>query len=411
VQGRPEAAVDSQELSMFPQSLGKLEVNRTDSTVSASVLGLARKKALYRKGFGCTLLNDVSEKELIAKPRPVQATGIASEAGLPWPKGAGEPEADSSGIDTSMLRSAIDVAFTGSKKNATNALLIIHKGKLISEKYAAGFNQHSLFYGWSMAKSVASALIGVLQGSGKLSVDQPAPVPDWSKSDDPRHAIRLEHLLQQTSGLDFLEYYAGFSDVTNMLFNQRDMAAYTASRPLQHPPGTVFNYSSGNSNLLSGIIRRTVGEQEYINFPNSALFQKIGMNSAILEPDPSGNFIMSSCIFATARDYARFGLLYLHDGVWEGGRILPEGWVQKTRTAPPGNKLANYGYQFWLNGRDKNDPSKLIFPEAPRDMFYADGFGGQYIFIIPSRDLVVVRLGWSSMEEHEFFRRLFRAIP
>jgi CubicO group peptidase (beta-lactamase class C family) len=165
-------------------------------------------------------------------------------------------------------------------------------------------------YGWSMAKSMTAALIGTLVQQGKLKVTQPAPVPEWSNVNDPRHAIRLEDLLQQTSGLDFLENYTRASDVTNMLYKEAEMAAFTATHKLAHAPGTVFSYSSGNSNILARIIRQTVGEKDYAAYPFNALFYKIGMYSALFEPDASGTYVGSSYINATTRDYARFGLLY-----------------------------------------------------------------------------------------------------
>jgi CubicO group peptidase (beta-lactamase class C family) len=196
-----------------------------------------------------------------------------------------------------------------------------------------------------------------------------------------------------------------------MLSNKADMGGYTASRPLKHEPGTEFYYSSGNSNLLSLIIRNTVGENDYYLFPYKNLFHKIGMYHTLLEPDASGTFVGSSYIYASARDYARFGLLYLHNGVWNGEQILPEGWVQKTITPPAVNELKNYGYQFWLNGLDENDPSKKEFPEAPSDLFYADGYGGQRIYIIPSKRLVAVRMGLYKFDEREFLKKLLAAFP
>jgi CubicO group peptidase (beta-lactamase class C family) len=247
--------------------------------------------------------------------------------------------------------------------------------------------------GWSMAKSITSALIGMLVRDGRLRVDAPAPVPEWSKPDDPRHAITLIDLLQQCSGLQFEENYLKSSDATKMLFERADMGAYTAAHPLKQPPGTLWYYSSGNSNIVSRIIRQTVGEEKYHAFPYERLFYPTGMYSAILEPDASGTFVGSSYMYATARDWARFGLLYLGDGVFNGVRLLPEGWVRKSTTPAPAAPRGQYGYQFWLNAGTKDDPSDRTYPHAPPDLFCADGFEGQNVFIIPSRQLVVVRLG------------------
>jgi len=210
-----------------------------------------------------------------------------------------------------------------------------------------------------------------------------------------------------------LEDYSKASDVTSMLYKKDDMAAYAASLSLAHPPGTVFNYSSGNSNILSRVIRQTVGEKNYAAYPFDALFYKIGMYSASMEPDASGTYVGSSYINATARDYARFGLLYYNDGVWNGERILPEGWVKQTATAPACNKSKKYGYQFWLNGVQPGDSSLHLFPDVPPDLFYCDGYAYQDIYIIPSKKLVVVRLGLTldgSFNENEFLKSIIEAI-
>ncbi|HEX6333361.1 MAG TPA: serine hydrolase, partial [Flavisolibacter sp.] len=218
----------------------------------------------------------------------------------------------------------------------------------------------------------------------------------------------IEQLLQQTSGLDFVEDYRKSSDVTRMLFQEGDMAGYAMKRPLKHAPGTVFNYSGGNTNLLSYLVRRTAGSA-YHRFPYEQLFHRIGMYHAFFEPDASGTYVGSSYIYATARDYARFGWLYANDGVWNGTRVLPEGWVRRSATSPAANKTGNYGFQFWLNGRDPEHPGALEFPGVPADMFYADGFGGQRIYIIPSMKLVLVRLGLKLFDEHAFLKRFLLA--
>ena len=207
---------------------------------------------------------------------------------------------------------------------------------------------------------------------------------------DPRHSISIENLLQQRSGLDFEEIYYRASDATKMLFQKSDMAAFAASHPLKFRPGSVFHYSSGNSNILSRIIRQTVGDSLYVCFPYEELFYKLGMYSAVLEPDPSGTFVGSSYMYANARDWARLGLLFLDDGVINKERILPEGWVAKS-TRPAAADKKGYGFQIWLN--TGGDTSLKRFPAAPADMYYADGFESQLIFIIPSKKLVVVRLG------------------
>jgi len=259
-----------------------------------------------------------------------------------------------------------------------------------------------------MSKSITAALIGILVKRGKLNVNAPAPVPEWA--DNEKRKITLKNLLQQTTGIDFREVYSGPSEATNMLFKKGDMAAFAANLPLDREPGTKFRYSSGNSNILSRIIRQTVGENNYASFPYTELFYKTGMYNTVLEPDASGTFIGSSYSYATARDFARFGLLYLNGGKFNGEQILPENWMNESGQPPAENELKNYGYQFWLNGWDKNDKTKREFPDVPVDLFYADGYGGQFIYIIPSKKLVVVRLGLHKIRENKFLKEVIAAI-
>ena len=362
VSGRTKTDIDTSEMAQFPFKLAGYEVNMHDSSVTASVFGFAKRKAIYGKNIGCTLLTDgVTEQQLREQvfnipPPPIQNTDF-----IAWPLGDKIADTISSAIDKQKLNAAVDSIFTEpypNKKQRTRAVIVLYNGQLVAEKYAPGFDRNTKMYGWSMAKSFTGALIGTLVKQGKLDVKKTAPVPEWKDVNDPRHNITLENLLQQQSGLDFLEDYSKASDVTNMLYKEKDMAAFTAQHPLANKPGTVFNYSSGNSNILSRIIRQTVGEKDYASYPSMALFYKLGMYNTLLEPDASGTYVGSSYINATARDYARFGLLYYNDGIWNGERILPEGWVKQTITSPAANKLKNYGYQFWLNGFKKDDKAK-----------------------------------------------------
>ena len=413
LQGRTKEDVMKEELASFPLSAGSININFEDSSVTGTVLGMAERKAIFRNGLGCTLVNNLSEAEIRSQvftiPQPV-----FTQDSIAWPSGdklTGSPV--NSSINRTKLDTAISFVFNHRYKNKevyTRALLVVHNGAIVAEQYAPGYNKTSRFLGWSMAKSVTSALTGILVKVGKLAVSQPAPVSTWKKTTDKRHSISVENLLQQTSGLDFLENYSSYSNVTNMLFNEGDMAGYTSSLPLKDQPGSLFYYSSGNSNILSGIVRSSMDERQYPAFPYTALFHKIGMNHTLLEPDASGTFVGSSYVYASARDYARFGLLYLNDGVWNGERILPEGWVQRTITPPSSNKLKNYGYQFWLNGLDKDNTSKREYPEMPTDMFLADGYGGQRIYIIPSLQLVIVRMGLNMFDEHGFLNRVMEAL-
>ncbi len=416
VSARTQESIDANELAEFPFTLGKYKLNLADSSVTGSVWGMAKRKAIYRKGVGCTLINDTSEKELRGRTFEIPSPPAVNTDTILWPYGDKIIDAIPPIINKEKLNAAVDLAFTepfADKKARTRAVIVVYDGKLVAEKYAPGFDKNTMMYGWSMAKSFTAALIGILVQQEKLDITKPAPIQEWISLNDPRHSITIKHLLQQTSGLSFQEDYTKASSVTNMLFKKGDMAAYTAALDLAHPPGTVFNYSSGNSNILSRIIRQTVGEKNYAAFPFTELFYKIGMYHTLLEPDASGTYVGSSYIMARARDFARFGLLYYNDGVWNGERILPEGWVKETTTAPLVNTRRNYGYQFWLNGVNKNDSSKHVFPDVPADLFYCDGYGFQDIYIIPSKKLVVVRLGLTldrSFNENAFLKNIIHAL-
>lgn len=408
--------IDTNEMAEFPFSLAKYKIDMNDSSVTATVWGMAKRKAIYRKNIGCTLINDIAEEKLRAQIFSIPSPPVFNTDTIPFPYGDKVDDSIASNININKLNDAVNNAFTEpypGKKQRTRAVIVVYNGKLVAEKYAPGFNKDTKFYGWSMAKSFGSALIATLVKQGKLDVKKPAPVPEWSDVNDPRHSITIENLLQQTSGLDFKEDYSQASDVTNMLYKKGDMAAFAASHSLAYTPGTVFNYSSGNSNILARIIRQTVDERDYAAYPYNALFYKIGMYNTLLEPDASGTYVNSSYINATARDFARFGLLYYNDGVWNGERILPEGWVKQTTTAPAANKNKNYGYQFWLNGIHADDPSHHIYPDVPADMFYCDGYAYQFIYIIPSKKLVIVRLGLTldkSFNENAFIKSIIDAI-
>jgi CubicO group peptidase (beta-lactamase class C family) len=237
-----------------------------------------------------------------------------------------------------------------------------------------------------MAKSFTNALVGLMVGDGRMNVDEKADIPAWRN--DARTRITLNHLMQMESGLNWNEDYGNLSDVTLMLYNSSDFASFASGRPSEFTPGSHWYYSSGSTNIVNYLIRkRFSNDAAYYSFAHTRLFNKTGMPGAVFETDPSGTQAGSSYIYATARDYARFGLLYLGDGVFNGERVLPKGWVAYT-TTPAQASNNGYGSFFWLN-RGK------YYPAAPADMFSCNGHDGQRIFIIPSRELVVVVLGYS----------------
>ncbi|MGI8598273.1 MAG: serine hydrolase domain-containing protein [Chitinophagaceae bacterium] len=396
VAGRNEDDIKAQELRYLPLNLITHKLNYNDSFVTTSLLGFAKRKAIYRKGLGATLISELPEEEVRNQKIILVLLPVVQQDSVLWPLGDQLPDSIQPGINLIQLRDAVNKAFESADVEnpiGTRAVVVVYDGKLVAEKYAPGFTKDTRLNGWSMTKSITNALIGILVKENKLDIDAPAPVSEWQKENDPRSAITTKHLLQQTSGLDFEEDYSKSSDATRMLFQKGDMAAYVASRPLKDKPGQLFYYSSGNSNILSRMIREIVGEPDYHAFPYRELFHKLGMYSAILEPDASGTFVGSSYSYATARDWARFGLLYINDGVYNKERILPEGWVKQTTTPSPAAKKGEYGFQFWLNRGKLNNSSGKAFTGVPPDMFYAGGFEGQNVFIVPSKKLVVVRLG------------------
>ena len=285
----------------------------------------------------------------------------------------------------------------------TRAVVVVHHGRLVAERYGGEtdalleaprpIGPDTPLISWSMAKSMLHAVVGMLVDEKRLDPDAPAPVPEWGAG-DPRSAITLAHLLEMRDGLDFAEDYddAGSSQVIEMLFGDgiTDTAAFAAGRPLAHDPGTVFNYSSGTTNIISGIVRRTLGgEEAYRRLLHDRLFGPIGMRTADPRFDEAGTWIASSYLWATARDMARFGHLYLRDGIWDGRRLLPAGWVDHARRArsvdPDDGRL--YGAHWWVVGDDLGT-------------FWANGYEGQSILVCPVLDLVLVRLGKSSAAQY-----------
>lgn len=411
VQHRNPDSVIKEDLGGFPFSLGRYTVNVKDSSVTGSVLGLAKKKAIYREAVGATLVNDFREEAIRSQRWQRPAPPIINTDSILWPQGDKLPDLFPAEVDKNAMNKAVQHAMNEKNNGVpvlTRAIVVVFDGKLVAEQYAAGFDRHTVLLGWSVAKSITGALTGILVKQGKLAVDSPAAVPEWKGNTKQR--ITTKQLLQQTTGIAFREVYTGASEVTNMLFRKGDMAGYTAMLPLKDEPGSVFSYSSGNSNVLSRLIRQTVGEKQYPSFPYIELFYKTGMYSMFLEPDASGTFIGSSYVFATARDFARFGLLYYNNGRWNGEQLLPENWVASTVQPVAADRRKHYGYQFWLNGLKQQDAADRWYPDVPADMFFADGFGGQDIYIIPSRKLVVVRLGLRVIDENKFLKEVLAAV-
>lgn len=419
MQQSPEFAEDF-ELSFFPINLGDYSVHFEDSTTTGSILGLAGRKAVFRKGFGCTLLSGINETELRDQPLPalIVQHPIKEPDTLYWPFSEKLAQIDSQGIDFRQILSGLNYAFiedenTEKRKN-TRAVVVVYKGRLIAEKYGEGFDKNTVLPGWSITKSIVNALVGISVREGLLDKNDSLLFEAWSGEDDARRSIALDDMLRMSSGLEWTENYLTVSAVTNMLFKAQNMGRFAASFGLENPPGTNWYYSSGTTNIITLILQRKHGREEYWKFPTEALFEAIGMHSALIEPDASGNFVGSSYGHATARDWAKLGLLYLNDGVWNGQRILPEGWVaystRPTKHAPKGK----YGAHFWLNAGEPGNPANRDLPDVPSDMFSGNGFRGQRLYIIPSKELVVVRLGFNGhgvFDYNRFLGEIVRAFP
>jgi len=404
VSGRDAQSVLEQDLVFHPLfKLIKAEVDYDQKTVNTSLLGLVKARAVYIEKLGGILLSGASEESIRSWPVSIPEPQPANPEEVPWPAGDLLSESENlDEIDLSLLSKALDKAFEEpdpKKPLRTRAVAVVYKGDLIAERYAPGITKDMPLIGWSMSKSITSTLVGLRVKQGKLDIHAPAPVPEWQNPNDPRKDITLNHLLQMSSGLEFDETYESdpLSDVNTMLFTKEDMGAFAAGFPLQAEPGTVWSYSSGTTNIISRIIRHSFdSDEEYLAFPRQALFNKIGMRNAVLEPDASGTFSGASYCYATARDWARFGLLCLNNGVWEGEQILPEDWVEYTTTPAPTSRKGEYGAQFWLNKGSPEDPKDRNYPKLPRDAFFCLGHNSQSITVIPSKQLVVVRLGWTT---------------
>ncbi len=373
-------------------TLASNKIDDKGKFVTSSVYGLKERKAIYREGLGATLINDDFD---VSKPYEVPKR-TKLDNNLPFPYGNKEPKDSAfANVDYTKLNAAVANAFDakGQKAKRTRSVLVIYKDKIIAEKYDTGFNKDSKILGWSMTKSITSALFGILQKQGKIEVSKPAPIPEWAK--DERSKITIANLLNMNSGLEWEEDYNKISDVTKMLFLDADMSQAQLNKPAQFKPNSHWNYSSGTSNLLSGILRRQFKtHQEYLDFWYSALIDKIGMSSMLVETDMAGNYVGSSYGWATTRDWSKFGLLYLHKGNWNGEQILDESWVKFTAT-PTNTSYGKYGAHFWLNASGK-------FPDVPKDMFYCSGYQGQMVAIFPSHDLVIVRMGLKEDPEFDF---------
>jgi CubicO group peptidase (beta-lactamase class C family) len=370
---------------------------------------LALTSVLVGAGWGLVQAQDSTKATTAALASAPLVPLRAQPAGVPfptttWPKGA--PPAAASAI----IKSQFDKAFGGQIKEIgeTRAVIIVHNGRIVAEQYGTGFAANSKLISWSMAKSVTAALVGIAMADGKMKLNDPLNEPLWD-DDDPRRNITIRQALHMSDGLRWRE--DGYddpiqNDAAKMLFGEgrEDIVEYVAGRPQEFTPGEKWRYSSGTTNLVSAAVGRAVaprsirdpnGKEGLRNFMYDRLFRPIGMTNTAAEFDLAGNFYASSLIQATAQDFARFGLLHLRDGVWDGKRILPPGYVDFVRTPTTAEGATSYGAHWWLSLPNKSG----LLKEGPYDSFEANGFQGQLIAVIPSKDLVIVRLGIMSDEK------------
>ena len=389
--------------------LVRYRVDRSRATVRAAGLGFIRPvSALYRPGLGCTLLVGTDAATLIR-----QAAGI----GLPEARHLSETPlvSEAAGHDE-RLREVLDKAMqepSATSLRNTQALVVMHQGRLLAERYAAGIGPETPLLGWSMTKTVTALLTGVLVQDGKLALEQDALLSDWSSPADPRRRIRLQNLLQWTSGLDFQEDYMPGSDTTNMLYESGDMAHYVASRPLKDAPGSHINYQSGGSVLLAKVVARAISDQPLgiVGFARRRLFEPLGIRSASIEPDVAGNLVGGSYMLASARDWSRIGQLILQQGNWNGQQIVSRDWIHFMSTPQTNQPEGLFGAHLWLNASRNG---KKHFMSLPDDMVRLDGFNHQLVVIIPSRQLVITRLGATvdgSWDTERFIADVLASLP
>jgi CubicO group peptidase (beta-lactamase class C family) len=369
-----------------------VQADAAQRTVNARVLGFAAPSlAVARVGTGCVLVTDGDVDQAKTHVASVPAALALSETDQLWPKG------ESVALQPSVQTLLENAALTGP---GMRAVVVVKDGRVVAETYGKGFDASTPLLGWSMSKTVTAGLIGTLVREGKLQLNQSDLFAQWK--DDERRNITLAHLMAMSSGLRFNEDYGSVTDITRMLYLEPDAAAFAASQPLDHPPGSFFSYSSGTTVLLSRLWQNALGDKQHaLNYPQRALFGPLGMRTAVLEADARGTFVGSSYLFASGRDWARYAQLLLKDGVWNGQAILPPGFVKMMHTAAPAS-MAPYGRreygqgQVWLRGSPSGTP-KGQDPDAgfvlPADAYWFSGYDGQAIAVIPSLRLAVVRLG------------------
>jgi len=385
------------------RKLLRYRVDPANRAVTASVAGLFPARAVWTEGYGC---------RLVLSPRyaaPVPRTPAASApAGGFAPPGVVAPPA--------TLEAAFDREFSeipGTPNRFVKAVVIAKDGKVVAERYAPGYGIDTPLLSYSVAKSFTNAILAILVRQGRLAVDQPPGAPEWSQPNDPRASLTIDALLRMESGLAAAETGSGFDPGSQMVYTEDDMAHFAASHPLKEPPRTTWEYTSADTLIIDRRLGQVIGggAAGFRDFADRELFQPLHMDGVTLEFDGAGVFQGSAHVYAPARAYARFGQLYLNDGIApDGRRVLPQGWVAYSRTSTLG---APYGAGFWTVDGPSRQAASFVRQGMPKDGFYASGNRGQRIYIVPSEHLVMVRNGYSGGDDqgaHEDLRLMKAAI-
>ncbi len=396
IQGRELADILREDLNFSILSSVRLRPAENGESVTASFWGVVSRTA-YRQGLGCVLLNDDDRPLPPMLPQLSQLPAVTDNR-LGSDTSAVTTE---SPFDTAALRAAVDYGMAPVAGGGARGIVVVRHDSVIFEAYGPGYDRDTRLLGWSMTKSLTNTVIGMLVGEGKLDVQSSFLFPQWAK--DERSAITLTNLLQMSSGLEWDESYGGVTDATRMLHTAPDMSAYARAKPAASPPDSVWAYSSGTTNLLVRLAaEQFAGPAAFQYYLYDSLFSRIGATSFVVETDQAGRPVGSSYGWATARDWAKLGQLYLRDGIWAGERILPAGWIKFSTTPAPAAPDRDYGAQIWLPGPD--------MPNAPADLFMFRGFQDQRVFVLPSLDAVVVRLGHNDDKTADFDGFLSRVV-
>ncbi len=385
VGGMKEELVMDEDINLNLIKYASTKVDYINKTVTSSVWGMQSKTAYYSPKTGCALIQDLKPEEIY---KFTSNWEIKKHDSLEnWFTYIDTIEYLTPS-QTKRLSEAINSSFVEDnsllKKKNSRASVVLYKGQLVGEQYAPGFNKDSRLLGWSMTKSYTASIIGMLANEGKFKLDEPTHIKEWQNDD--RKNITWIQLLHMNSGLKWKEEYLDVTDAVKMFFMSDGAGEYAVQLPKLEEPNTTWEYSSGTTNIMARELRNYFDSNEdYIRYFYDRLFYKIGMYSMLMETDAEGIFVGSSYSWTTARDLAKIGQLYLQKGNWAGEQILTKEWVDFVQQPAP-NSNNRYGGHFWLNKGG-------FYPDAPRDMYAITGFMGQRVYIIPSKEMVIVRLG------------------